>query len=63
MILLENIVREDMERSISEVGGRHNQGERSDLHYVHCDKNGHDAKTCRIPWEKIKEKGTKGRKR
>jgi hypothetical protein len=37
-------------------GSRHNQGERSDLHYIRCGKNGYEAKTCRIPWEKIEEK-------
>jgi len=30
--------------------------ERSDLCCVCCGKNGHEAKTCRIPWEKIKDK-------
>jgi hypothetical protein len=36
-------------------GGRHNQGERSNLHRVLCGKTEHDANTCRIPHEKIKE--------
>jgi hypothetical protein len=57
MILLKKAVKEDLEERILEVGSRHNQGERSDLHRVHCGKNGsHEAKTCRIPWEKIKDK-------
>jgi hypothetical protein len=34
----------------------HNQGERFDLHCVCCGKNGNEAKTCRIPWQKIKDK-------
>ena len=31
---------------------KHNHG----LHCIQCGKNGHEAKTCRIPWEKIKDK-------
>ena len=35
-------------------GGRHSQGEKLDLHCIHCKKNGsHDASTCRLPWDKI----------
>lgn len=37
------------------MGGKHNQGERSNIHNVLCDKNEHDSRTCWIPWEKIKE--------
>jgi hypothetical protein len=29
-------------------------GERSHFHHVRYGKNGHVAKTCMIPWEKIK---------
>jgi hypothetical protein len=37
-------------------GGRHNQGDRSNLHCTHCKNNGsHEANDCRVPWEKIKE--------
>lgn len=37
-------------------GDRNNHGESSHLHYVCCGEDGHDAKTCWVPWEKIKEK-------
>jgi len=34
-------------------GGRHSQGEKSNLHCIHCNKYGHDASTCKLPREKI----------
>jgi hypothetical protein len=55
ILLEERTVREGVERIISR-GVRDNQSERSNLHCVCCGKNGHEAKTCRIPWEKIKDK-------
>jgi hypothetical protein len=37
-------------------GGRHNQGDSSNLHCTRCKKNGsHEADDCRVPWDKIKE--------
>jgi hypothetical protein len=49
-----------VEEIISEAGrGRHNRDAKFDLHCVCCSKNGHEEKTCRIPWEKIKEKQDK----
>lgn len=39
-------------------GGRSNQGdreERNNLHCIRCDRRGHEANTCRTPWDKIKE--------
>jgi len=54
ILLVEKVVRDDVKISILEAGDRHNQGKRSDLHYVHCGKNGHEENTCIIPWEKIK---------
>ena len=29
---------------------------RLDLNCVHCSRDGHETKTCKIPWEKVKEK-------
>ena len=38
-------------------GGRHSQGEKADLHCIHCKRNGlHDASTCKLPWDKIEQK-------
>ena len=35
-------------------GGRHSQGEKSDLHCIHCNRDGsHDASTCKLPWDII----------
>jgi hypothetical protein len=57
MIILEKEIKEDMEEIIVKAGGRHNQGERSDLHCDHCGKNeSHEENTCIISWEKIKYK-------
>jgi hypothetical protein len=57
MILLEEkATKEDVEERLSEAGGRHNQGDRSNLHCTRCKKNGsHEADDCRVPWDKIKE--------
>jgi hypothetical protein len=33
----------------------HNPYEISHFHCVHCDKNGHEENTCRIPCKKIEE--------
>eukprot|EP00253_Pinus_taeda_P013008 PITA_13008 len=41
-------------------GGRHSQGEKVDLHCIHCKRNGsHDASTCKLPWDKIEHKRNK----
>jgi hypothetical protein len=56
IILEEKVAKEDMEEIISEAGGRHNQGDRSNLRCTHCKKNGsHEANECKVPWENIKE--------
>jgi hypothetical protein len=45
-----------MEEILSKVGGRHNQGDRSNLHSTQCKRNGsHEVDDYRVPWEKIKE--------
>ena len=46
-----------MEENFSEVGEeRHNQGDRSNLHYTRCKKNGsHEENDCKFLWDKIKE--------
>eukprot|EP00253_Pinus_taeda_P026355 PITA_26355 len=56
-ILQEEEVVKEEEEDISEVGGSHSQGEKVDLHCIHCKRNGsHDASTCKLPWEKIEQK-------
>ena len=46
----------DVEERVSKAGGRHNQGDRSNLHCSRCEKNGsHEANDCRVSWDKIKE--------
>eukprot|EP00253_Pinus_taeda_P023217 PITA_23217 len=42
-------------RNFGGRGGRHFQGEKSDLHCIHCNRDGHDASTCKLPWEKIEQ--------
>eukprot|EP00253_Pinus_taeda_P008959 PITA_08959 len=38
-------------------GGRHSQGEKADLHCIHCKRNGsHGASTCKLPWDKIEQR-------
>ena len=48
---------EEEEEDISEAeGGRHYQGEKADLNYIPCKRNGsHDASTCKLPWDKIEK--------
>eukprot|EP00253_Pinus_taeda_P008830 PITA_08830 len=37
-------------------GGRHSQGEKLDLHYIRCKRDGlHDASTCKFPWDRIEQ--------
>eukprot|EP00253_Pinus_taeda_P027529 PITA_27529 len=37
-------------------GGRHSQGEKSDLHCIHCKRDeSHDASTCKLPWDRIEQ--------
>jgi hypothetical protein len=59
MILPEEKASEEgvyVEEILSGVGGRHNQGDRSNLHCTHCKKNGsYEANDCRVPWDKIKK--------
>jgi hypothetical protein len=44
------------EKDFQRQKGRHNQGDRSNLHCTRCKKNGsHEVDDCRVPWDKIKE--------
>ena len=36
-------------------GGRQFQWEKYDLHFICCNRDGHDASTCNIPWERIEQ--------
>ena len=50
------MVEEEEEEEISEAGGRHSQGEKSDLHCIRCKRDGsHDASTCKLPWDRIEK--------
>lgn len=52
-ILLEEEVAEEVdEEGILEAGGKIVQGEKSDLHCMNCNRDGHDASTCKFPWER-----------
>jgi hypothetical protein len=47
-----------MEERVLEVGGRHNQSDRSNIHSTHWEKNqSHEVDDFRVPWDKIKEDG------
>ena len=38
-------------------GGKNSQGEKEDLHCIHCKRNGSlDASTCKLPWDEIEQK-------
>ena len=36
-------------------GGRQTQTEKYDLHCIRCNKDSHDASTCKFPWDKIEQ--------
>ena len=36
-------------------GGRQPQSENFDLHCIRCNKDWHDASTCKLPWDKIEQ--------
>ena len=36
-------------------GDKQTQTEKSDLHCIHCNKDWHDASTCKLPWDKIEQ--------
>ena len=36
-------------------GGKQTQTEKSDLHCICCNKDWHDASTCKLPWDKIEQ--------
>ena len=56
MILLEEKEKkEDVAKYSSEVGGRHDQGERSYPHFIFCARDGQEAQYCWTPSEKIIE--------
>ena len=42
-------------------GGRHFQGERFDLHCIQFNRDGHDAITCKLPWDKIEQEINEGK--
>jgi hypothetical protein len=49
-------MRRSGKKKLKVKGCRHNPHKKSTLQCVCCRKNGHEAKTCKIPWEKINDK-------
>ena len=47
------MVEDEEEEEISEAGGTHSQEEKSELHCICCNRDGHDASTCKFPWDRI----------
>jgi hypothetical protein len=51
----EGIKRECGRKNFRGKAGRHNQGERSNLHYTRCERNGsNEENDYKFPWKKIK---------